>query len=99
MGSTLTVGWLQDHELSLANLGDSRAYLITADAIEQLTVDGDLASDLLSRGGVAAEVSGSSAATWPAPCANASAAAPRTQDGELDASCPTALIRRCRAGR
>jgi PPM family protein phosphatase len=56
MGTTLTVGWLDGHEISLANLGDSRAYLITADAIEQLTVDGDLASDLLARGAVPEEV-------------------------------------------
>src|SRR5439155_22313556 len=56
MGTTLTVGWLQGHELSLANLGDSRAYLITDSAIEQLTVDGDLASDLLSRGAAPEEV-------------------------------------------
>ena len=56
MGTTLTVGWLQQHELSLANLGDSRAYLITEHAIEQLTVDGDLASDLLAQGGSPQEV-------------------------------------------
>ena len=56
MGTTLTVGWLQDCELSIANLGDSRAYLVTADAIEQLTVDGDLASDLLSQGVAPEEV-------------------------------------------
>jgi len=49
MGTTLTVGWLQGRELSLANLGDSRAYLITDNYIEQLTVDGDLASDLLAQ--------------------------------------------------
>ena len=51
MGTTLTVGWLEHHELSLSNLGDSRAYLITEHAIEQLTVDGDLASDLRVRAG------------------------------------------------
>jgi len=50
MGTTLTVGWLQGHELSLANLGDSRAYLITAGWADQLTVDGDLATELLARG-------------------------------------------------
>jgi serine/threonine protein phosphatase PrpC len=56
MGTTLTVGWLEGHEISLANLGDSRAYLLTGDAIEQLTVDGDLASDLLARGASPEEV-------------------------------------------
>lgn len=56
MGTTLTVAWLHEREVSLANLGDSRAYLITADAVEQLTVDGDLANDLLARGAAPAEV-------------------------------------------
>ena len=56
MGTTLTVAWLQGHEISIANLGDSRAYLITDDAIEQLTVDGDLASDLLARGSSPEEI-------------------------------------------
>jgi serine/threonine protein phosphatase PrpC len=50
MGTTLTVAWLQGGELSLSNLGDSRAYLITADWIDQLTVDGDLGTELLARG-------------------------------------------------
>ena len=56
MGTTLTVAWFEGHEISLANLGDSRAYLITGDAIEQLTVDGDLASDLLANGAAPEEV-------------------------------------------
>ncbi|MBI3821116.1 MAG: protein phosphatase 2C domain-containing protein, partial [Planctomycetes bacterium] len=56
MGTTLTVGWLREREISIANLGDSRAYLVTADAIEQLTVDGDLANDLLARGAAPEEV-------------------------------------------
>lgn len=56
MGTTLTVGWLQSRAVSIANLGDSRAYLITADLVEQLTVDGDLASDLLARGAAPEEI-------------------------------------------
>lgn len=56
MGTTLTVAWFQGHELSIANLGDSRAYLITKDAVEQLTVDGDLASDLLANGTAPEEI-------------------------------------------
>jgi serine/threonine protein phosphatase PrpC len=56
MGTTLTVGWIQGRELSLANLGDSRAYLITDHLFEQLTVDGDLASDLLARDAAPEEV-------------------------------------------
>ena len=58
MGTTLTVAFVEGREISLANLGDSRAYLITNDAIEQLTVDGDLASDLLARGESPEDVKG-----------------------------------------
>jgi serine/threonine protein phosphatase PrpC len=54
MGTTLTVAWLQGHELSVANLGDSRAYLIAPRWADQLTVDGDLGTELLA-GGAAPE--------------------------------------------
>ncbi|MFO0970188.1 MAG: SpoIIE family protein phosphatase [Gemmataceae bacterium] len=50
MGTTLTVAWLEGRELRLANLGDSRAYLIDEHDVEQLTVDGDLGSSLLGQG-------------------------------------------------
>ncbi len=50
MGTTLTAGWLEGRHLGVANVGDSRAYLITDDFVEQLTVDGDLGSDLLASG-------------------------------------------------
>ena len=50
MGTTLTVGWLEDHAISVANLGDSRAYIITDAWMDQLTVDGDLGTELLARG-------------------------------------------------
>jgi serine/threonine protein phosphatase PrpC len=50
MGTTLTVGWLGDRQLSLGNLGDSRAYLITSRWTDQLTVDGDLGTELMARG-------------------------------------------------
>ncbi len=49
MGTTLTAGWLQGNMLHIANLGDSRAYLIEGGRVEQLTVDGDLTSDLLAQ--------------------------------------------------
>lgn len=49
MGTTLTVGWLEGNELQLGNLGDSRAYLIEDEHVEQLTVDGDLKSALLAQ--------------------------------------------------
>ena len=50
MGTTLTAAWLQKRMLSLANLGDSRAYLLTDNLIEQMTVDGDLATGLIAAG-------------------------------------------------
>ncbi|MCI0460769.1 MAG: protein phosphatase 2C domain-containing protein [Gemmataceae bacterium] len=51
MGTTLTVAWLEGNQLALANLGDSRAYLVDGTGpAEQLTVDGDLGSTLLAAG-------------------------------------------------
>jgi serine/threonine protein phosphatase PrpC len=50
MASTLLTGWLEGNRLSLGNLGDSRAYLIEEDRVEQLTVDGDVRSFWLARG-------------------------------------------------
>jgi serine/threonine protein phosphatase PrpC len=50
MGTTLTAGWLEGRHLSLANLGDSRAYLIDGPLIEQLTVDGDLGTHMMRAG-------------------------------------------------
>jgi serine/threonine protein phosphatase PrpC len=50
MGTTLTVAWLEARQLSTANLGDSRVYLFTDQWVDQLTVDGDLGTELLSRG-------------------------------------------------
>ncbi len=50
MGSTLTAAWLQGRAVTLANLGDSRAYLIRNGRVEQLTVDGDVGSSLVVAG-------------------------------------------------
>ncbi len=44
MGTTLVLSLVHDHEVYLANVGDSRIYLITADSCHQVTVDDDLAS-------------------------------------------------------
>src|SRR5262249_11495633 len=56
MGTTLTAAWLEGDLLTLAHLGDSRAYLIDAAGVEQLTVDGDLGCALLAAGGPPEEV-------------------------------------------
>jgi serine/threonine protein phosphatase PrpC len=58
MGSTLLAGWLEGNMLTLANVGDSRAYLIDGASVEQLTVDGDLGSELLASGMPPEEVKG-----------------------------------------
>jgi serine/threonine protein phosphatase PrpC len=50
MGSTLLAGWLEGNMLALANVGDSRAYLIDGARVEQITVDGDLGNELLASG-------------------------------------------------
>lgn len=44
MGTTLVMGVLQHHEMYLAHLGDSRAYLITDSGCHQATLDDDVAS-------------------------------------------------------
>jgi protein phosphatase len=50
MGTTTLAAWLEEGTLRLANVGDSRGYLIDATGIEQLTVDGDLGNALLAAG-------------------------------------------------
>src|SRR5947207_2166135 len=48
MGTTVVLAlWRKGPEMYIANLGDSRAYLIRAGAIEQLTVDHSLAQALV----------------------------------------------------
>jgi serine/threonine protein phosphatase PrpC len=48
MGTTIVLAlWRKGNEMYISNLGDSRAYLIRAGAIEQLTVDHSLAQALV----------------------------------------------------
>jgi protein phosphatase len=56
MGCTALAAWAEGATLSLANVGDSRAYMIDATGIDQLTVDGDLGSALLSAGSPPEEI-------------------------------------------
>ena len=48
MSTTVLIGILDGDELHLANVGDSRAYLVANGLAEQLTVDGDVASSQLA---------------------------------------------------
>jgi len=55
MGTTI-VGLLVDgDEVALANAGDSRAYLIRNNAIQQLTIDHTYVQDLVDKGALSAE--------------------------------------------
>jgi protein phosphatase len=50
MGATLTAGWLNNTKLSLAHVGDSRAYLLRAGGLQQLTNDHSLVAEQVRRG-------------------------------------------------
>jgi PPM family protein phosphatase len=58
MSTTALVGVLRGNTLTLAGVGDSRAYLITAGVAEQLTVDGDVRCAHLAAGAPPEEVLG-----------------------------------------
>ncbi|MDR3241982.1 MAG: Stp1/IreP family PP2C-type Ser/Thr phosphatase [Lactobacillaceae bacterium] len=55
MATTLVVAVILPDSLVIANLGDSRAYLLRRDSILQLTQDHNLASELLRRGAITSE--------------------------------------------
>jgi PPM family protein phosphatase len=50
MSTTVLAAWLEGDTLIIANAGDSRAYLLNEQGIEQLTVDADLGCTLLAAG-------------------------------------------------
>jgi protein phosphatase len=50
MGTTIVAAWLKDGRLSLAHVGDSRAYLLRGGALEQLTDDHSLVAENVRRG-------------------------------------------------
>lgn len=55
MGTTLTVGWLDSGILSLAHVGDSRAYLLRGSRLKQLTEDQTVAQEWVRRGRLSEE--------------------------------------------
>jgi serine/threonine protein phosphatase PrpC len=50
MGATLTAGWLNGTKLSIAHVGDSRAYLLRTGNLQQLTNDHSLVAEQVRRG-------------------------------------------------
>jgi len=50
MGATLTAGWVNGNKLSLVHVGDSRAYLLRAGGLQQLTSDHSLVAEQVRRG-------------------------------------------------
>jgi protein phosphatase len=50
MGATLTAGWINGTKLSIAHVGDSRAYLLRTGSLQQLTNDHSLVAEQVRRG-------------------------------------------------
>jgi len=50
MGATLTAAWIDDAQLSIGHVGDSRVYLLRAGLLEQLTSDHSLVAEQVRRG-------------------------------------------------
>jgi PPM family protein phosphatase len=50
MGATVVAAWIDGQQLSLAHVGDSRAYLLRAGALEQLTADHSLVAEQVRQG-------------------------------------------------
>jgi protein phosphatase len=50
MGTTVTAAWIDDGTIALAHVGDTRAYLLRAGKLQQLTHDQNVAQDLVRRG-------------------------------------------------
>jgi len=50
MGATLTAAWIDGSTLSIAHVGDSRAYLLRSGGLQQLTSDHSLVAEQVRRG-------------------------------------------------
>lgn len=55
MGTTMTIAWLGEQELSVAHVGDSRLYCLRGGALERLTRDHSLVEDLVREGRITPE--------------------------------------------
>lgn len=50
MGATVTAAWIEGTRLSIAHVGDSRAYLLRSGALQQITSDHSLVAEQVRRG-------------------------------------------------
>lgn len=50
MGATITAAWIDDEKVSIAHVGDSRAYLLRGGGLHQLTSDHSLVAEQVRRG-------------------------------------------------
>ncbi|HXN24306.1 MAG TPA: Stp1/IreP family PP2C-type Ser/Thr phosphatase [Candidatus Dormibacteraeota bacterium] len=50
MGATVIAAWVQEHRISVAHVGDSRAYLLRSGSLDQLTRDHSLVAEQVRRG-------------------------------------------------
>lgn len=50
MGATVTAAWVDGAKLSIAHVGDSRAYLLRSGSLQQLTTDHSLVAEQVRRG-------------------------------------------------
>jgi PPM family protein phosphatase len=50
MGATLTAAWIDGSKLSIAHVGDSRAYLLRGGGLQQLTSDHSLVAEQVRKG-------------------------------------------------
>lgn len=55
MGTTIVVATIAEHQLQVANVGDSRLYIINSDGIKQITRDHSLVEEMVRMGGMTAE--------------------------------------------
>lgn len=55
MGTTITLAFIQDDEIFIGHIGDSRAYLLSNGELIQLTQDHSLVAELLRKGSISEE--------------------------------------------
>lgn len=55
MGTTIVVATIENHQVNIANVGDSRLYIIGADNIRQITRDHSLVEEMVRMGGMKPE--------------------------------------------